>query len=564
MSGGTWYRRLFRGSDAKRARAFQKREQALMRIINDPKEQLFRQNAVAQNQPGLNRLVFGTLANESSNNWVSIPTEVLKGYSAWVTGGTGGGKTCLILWLIQQLLPRPEKPSIVIIIDLKAELASWVRDLALPLHLMSLDHQFRQQLLKKIIVIDPFSSTALPPLNLLKPETGVSPEVQAVEISLTIGEMLETGDRLGVRMLYVLKNLIMIGIEANLTLIQVRELILNEGFRNSIAPRLSPANREWLFVRLDKEPHATKYSLLARLDGLLMLEQTRLALSADTCVNFAGELTQPAVIIVDLGNPPAGAEPQVKLYGSLLFGRLGRAIFSRPVGNHSLPVYTIIDEFQDLLRNDQATLLERLITQARWKKVGFFLTHQSPAQIEAVSTSLLKIMRQNVTLEAHFRSDPDSVRHLVHMLPTTGRRRRILRPWEAAPTTTANMLMSPTEERQELAEDLCRLPQRYFWLNLKQPAWWGSPRLIKSPFVDFTQMNKGVQTIPAGILKTCNQGVLSVPINVLREKIRIKAQEMQPVNQEPISPDKFSNKKNKKSPQAPPSGTANLPFPEIG
>src|SRR5438132_7728655 len=215
-----------------------------------------------------------------------------------------------------------------------------------------------------------------------------------------------------------------------------------------------------------RENRASLEALRARLDSFLFLPQVRSALSAGECMSFGSALDH-GVTIIDLGNPPAGAERVAKFWAGVLIGRLSRAILSREVKDNSPHCLVVLEEFQEALQRFQAEQFARLLALARHKRVALLFVNQQPGQL---GTELTKLLRTNTGLECAFRCNYEDAQSLSHAFPI------------AAETTR------PAEARLALARQMTRLPRRSYYLWLKEASF--RAQLVRSPRLDLGELQE--------------------------------------------------------------------------
>ena len=249
------------------------------------------------------------------------------------------------------------------------------------------------------------------------------------------------------------------------------------------------AIRSYASQGFSRENRQTLEALLARLDTFLFLPETRLALSAETCVSFRDCLSS-GVTIIDVGDPPAGAERVARFWAGVLGGRLTRAILSRKVTDRTRPAWVIWEEFQEALGRSQTEQFGRLLALARYKKVALWFVNQQPAQVAAQEPALVRALRTNTGLEAAFRCNIEDARALAHALPMP----------EAG---------SAAEARQGLLEELTRLPDRTYLLWLKQARF--RAQKVRSPRLDLQSLSDAAKQCPQRLRARIRQGTVAVP-----------------------------------------------------
>jgi hypothetical protein len=411
--------------------------------------------------------------------WVGMPVEQFLSMHTWVTGATGSGKSYLVLGVLLQVLATETFPTVVL--DMKGELASLLLDLVVP---TLVDSSPGQELLDNLRVIRPFDREYVPELRITLPETGTDREVQAYMIADSLVEGL--GADLGARMSRICHKLVSLAIERNEPLTVVRTWLERPAFFSRCARESSdPTIRAYARGAFMRENQSSLDALLARLDEFLFLPATRLALSASRCLSFP-ECLERGLTIIDLGNPPAGAERVARFWGGVLVGRLMRAILSREVRKRSPQVCVVFEEFQETLAGRQAEQFGRLLALARHKRVALTFVNQQTAQLDP---TLVRLLRTNCGMEAIFRCNLEDARAVAHALPVPlGRGQR-------------------EEERQALLEELVRMPTRTFHLWLKEMPFRAVQ--VRSPRLDLASLEAARRRLsrPAG--ERIRQGVIA-------------------------------------------------------
>jgi hypothetical protein len=430
--------------------------------------------------------------------WVGLPIQDLATSRAWITGASGTGKSIWLLSLILSYLQEPGTGTLIVG-DFKGELADILVNIWLPLLACKKKDSARDRFLERIWIISPFSRY-LPELNVTLRNRDIPIELQAYDVANTVSNSLDNSNW-GIRMEGLLKHIVKLACELELPLPQIRKLLtggpsLAELVRRSEDQEL----REYFAFRFPNEAPATIHAIASRLDNLFLLPETRQVLSGRTMLDFSRLLEEKAIVIINLGNPQLGLEALSRFWGSLLLVKLSRAIMSRPIQTSTKPACIILDEFQVALNATQAESFERLLTQSRYKKVGFFLACQQVAQIAKVSPSLVSIMANNTTLQVCFRTD--EARHLEQALPVTGLRPR-REPGIPIPGE-GTRCMSSSEERKALLEDIARLPHRHFYLSLKGRH---QAQLLRTGSVDLAGARRQLEQVPSAVVERIQRGV---------------------------------------------------------
>lgn len=424
-----------------------------------------------------------------------------------VLGASGAGKTFFMLLL---LLLAVKAGVPVFVIDPKGELAELLLDRLLPGLLASMPPSDQRRLLAAIRVIDPFASCALPPLNPLVRDPSISVEVQAMDVAGSFDATVDAGA--GIRMETLLDWVLRLVIEVGGSFLTVRRAFEDLPVLDALV-RLSKDRDvvRYFLTRWASEPASSKLAVLARLDRLLALPQTRLSLGASSCVDFDAALTS-GVTVVNLGNAPAGLTEVATFWSTLVFTRLVRSIYRRPAtGAGVSPAIVLIDEWQSCLTRPFASSMEDVLARARSRKVFLWLCNQQRSQVEKVSGALWDVVAGQTAVQVLFRATIEDARAMRHLLPVTGRMRRPAPlPWARA--TPHEPYLTPSEEIEARVSEVARLPNRVaYWWDRRRPH----------PAVQFRTADLALpdpRQAPGAIRDAVRVGAIAVPVRELERQ----------------------------------------------
>lgn len=454
-----------------------------------------------------------SLSSEGRSYSVRLPEKDVRGGGHWlVTGATGSGKSYLVLGIILQLLRS--RPSGLVIIDMKGELAGLLRDVLIPGLIGGSDSPESAPLLRQLAVIAPFDDATTIPFQLLAREPRLPIEVQAHEVATTFGRTVASD--LGPLQQHLFRHALMLAIDVGLTLPDVAELLRDQTLLRGALERTSlEETKRYFAAQFGKERGTSVAGLLSRLDSITMYPSLRRMLRAPGMVRF-DRMLETAITIVDLGGAPAGMSELSRFFGQLIFNKLTRAIFARRVEQNTPPVAIIADEFQQLLTSEVARDFERILTLARSQRVFLWSIFQQAAQVEAVSSTLLRILRTNTNYQLLMRSDLEDARTLAHVLPTTGTAQRSREGFpdpRTAPTT-----MTVDEERRKLLEMVPSMPDRVGWFwerRAPHPA-----LLLRSARLDVERGRQAANRLSPELRTLIRSGVLAIPADELERAER--------------------------------------------
>lgn len=473
-------RRLLVRDDASRARRLH--AWAATRLSPAQERELALFEEVTRGDPSRDRILLGRARDAQGEPfWVGMPMGRFLGGHGWITGGTGTGKTYAALALQLAVLRRAAHPCVYF--DMKGEFAELLVNVVLP---AIAAHEKPYSV--NVRVIRPFDRRYLPLLRITRAEKGVSREVQAMVLASQLRDAL--GEDLGGRMLRVFLKLVALAIELDEPLVVLsRWLAQPDTFLRAATRSEDPELREYAWSQYQAENKLSIGALAARIDTFLHLPETRLALSAPSCLSFA-DCLESGVTVIDLGDPPAGAETIGRFWSGILIGRLARAILSREVSPGSPQVHVVLDEWQEALAVSQVEQFARLLSLARFKKVGLVFVNQAPAQVAERSPLLVRALRTNCNWTMTFRSSLEDARAMAHSLPLPEERRG-------------------SGGREELVEELTRLPDRDAMLWIRQAPF--RAQRVRSPRVDLDALRDRAATVPEGVREAIRQGTVALP-----------------------------------------------------
>ena len=439
------------------------------------------------------QLALGKVRQGAAETSLCLPLDTI-GRHALVTGSTGSGKSAFFLSVMLGVLTR--QPHVgVVLVDLKGETAQLLRDRFLPV----LAQQFQHIRPERLVAIEPFGPYGVG-LNPLRPMPGLSREVQANIVCHLVASLLDDG--LGPRMVGILSWLLRAAMEVNGGLHDVLRMLTDERYIAAVAERVQDEEvRGYLRRTFSAEPKASKESLRARLEWLLLLPQVRAMLCASDCVR-ARDLIESPIVIVDLGGAPQGMAALPQFIGGFIMQLITAAVFARPVTDSTHPVLLFVDEWQALVRSSVADF-ERLLSQARRWKVGVWLANQTMGQIEEVSHGLSRSLLVNTALRILFQPEVQDLKAVLPLIPISG---RCVNP------ELPDRLLSKQEEKQRLEEQLTQLPFRRAVLADKTI---GRADVIRTLSVPFDQTRQRAEALPQDYRERFRRGRFGQPIERL-------------------------------------------------
>ncbi len=463
-------------------------------------------------------------------------------------GQSGSGKSYFILLMLRALLERRALSSLFVL-DMKGELAELLTDLVLPGLAAALPPHEADAFLKRIVVIDPFSATHPPPLNVLVPDPGLPIAIQARDVAECFEAAAETDVTL--RMETIHDWLLRLVIETNRrvtrgkgSFLTVRRALQEPAVLEGLVRETRDADiTRYFLTRFPAEPKASRLALLARLDRFLALPMTQLSVGAKVCLDF-DRLLEDRIVILSLGRAPAGLQSVARFFAMVILTRFVRAIFRRPPRSHGFASLLVADEWQIALNPALAAEFESILTLARSRGVHLWLANQQLSQLDRHGAGLRSVVLGQTSLQVAFRLAPEDPRALRHLFPTTGTMRR-----QAVPgSTSGTPFLSPSEELEVRLAGAARLPNRVgYWSDRRKP--WGSV-LMRSGTLDLPHPG----SLPTQFVTQAQRGMVALTVADLEhmldeEEKRLDQLAAGPARQ-PVRP-----------PAAPPAPAAAAPAP---
>jgi hypothetical protein len=476
-------RRVLRPHEVERARENHRRtaEEEALHLRGDPS----RAAAHLRLHAARDGIVLGKARDGAGRPyWASVAARDLLRRHLAVTGSTGSGKSRWVAGLLFQLLRLVPEVALVLL-DFKGETAEWMRGDLVPAVLARGGSPVLVDQLRILRIGDP---ELIPCLRITEPEAGVSREVQAHALAATVEDV--AGEALRHRMNRICLKLGLLCLELREPLPRILAWLENPtSLRQAARRSADPELRRYLLTVFEEESAESRLALAARLDGLLMVPEIRLALSAPTCAPVP-EMLDRGVTVIDCGPRPGVPERASRLLGRLLLGRLTRAILSRQVTDESRPVVFALDEYQEGLGRGDIGELTRLLALSRSRLASLWLVTQAPSIASDLDPALPRAITTNCSLRAIFRANATDAGALEFALPSlleAGRR---------------------TRQRERLISEVTHLPQREFLLHLADEDF-GLVRL-RSPRVDLDRLHRLGEALPPDVRERVRRGTVSL------------------------------------------------------
>jgi hypothetical protein len=450
-------------------------------------------------------VLIGTARDSGGNEIpVRLPAEEIC-TNTLVQGTPGSGKTSFMISIVSRAL-REGAP--VGVIDCKSGFydaaLEWAGSVA-----YGLSEPERSAFIRRLVVVNPFSET-LVPLNICRVMHGTSPELQAFEVALAFSRMFD--ESIGFQMQNILRHLLMLLMESELSLVEAPEVLQNQLLRGILVDRSQhPQVKDYFTRTYPTVPAGSKDAILSRLQSLLLPESLRLSLGADELINFKEILDRGDPFFMFLGKGPGVPEEQVEVFGSLLLQLLFQGAFAGQ-NNQRRPYQIVCDEFFHLL--DAPSLAKRFetaLTTLRSFGVTLSLVMHNFAQI---SGTLRDTILGSSDMIALFRTSSSNAQKFGDFLP------------ELDPEIVAKAIEKTgkpphrMEVRSQLMERVQRLPNRHCYLYDRRRPY--RALLLRVP--DVPEPHEAVNISReqlAEFIEThgIGQGRLGLPKALLREQI---------------------------------------------
>lgn len=409
-----------------------------------------------------------------------LPLADLTGTFAWVTAGTGSGKSRFVASVVSELIALAEHGERVatIVFDLKGG-DDGLADLthrAVASLAMGMSGTRRRNFLAKVVTLRFFAGEFLPELQLLRREPAVAPVVQAQAVAEILDHAIQTN--LGARQANALGAILALAIEAGLSLLDLRYLLYDPKRIADLAAKSQiPEARLYVKTRFGRENAVTIDGLAARLDALLRVDAIKAALAGPHMFDFRRCFEPGTVTVIDLGSPPMGAESAKAALAAMVFTRLTWATFD-PTRTVQGATCVFADEIQECVKTP-STLdhLARLTSTGRAFSTGLWSIHQGAVQLPR---NLQELLEQNVQLRVVGRGSAAEAQAAAEWIPRTGRVPRPRLP--GTPPSERPEFLSDADELRMRVASLSRLERRHFLVGDRSASF--ASRIMVAPNMD--------------------------------------------------------------------------------
>lgn len=382
----------------------------------------------------------------------------------------------------------------------------------------ALEEPARSEFIRRLVVINPFAET-LVPFNVCRVMPETSPEVQAFDVTLVFKRLFD--DSMGIQMENILRHLVLLLMEAELSLVEAPLILQNDLLRDILVNRSQHQQvKDFFSHTFPRVPTGSKDALLVRLQSLVLAENLRLMLGADDLINFKEILDQGNPLFVFLGKGEGVPQEQVDIIGSLLLQFLFQGAFAKTSSRGRRPVQLVCDEFFHLLdAPDLAKRFGTALTTLRAFGVTLTLVMHNFMQIPPILKDTVLACSDVVGL---FRTSSSNARPFGDFLPD-------LDP-EIVEQAIRRTGKPPhkMEVKSQLTERIQRLPNRHcYFYDRRQPY---RALLIRVP--DLPHPHEAVNLSPEKLgefieSSGIRQGRLGLSKAVLRQQLERRQARLQ-------------------------------------
>lgn len=455
--------------------------------------------------------------NGANGSLVTLPLHQSRHSAILGTTGSGKSKSCEHQF-VEHLAAGVGIGEIDFKNDLHPMCMQWIGA-----HAHGMADAERIAFVRSLAVVNPFASTALPSFNVCHPFAGWSDEVQAYEITSSLGRLFDQG--LTFHQENVLRHLLLLLIEHRLSLVEAPEVIQDEVLRGVLVDRSrNEASRQFFHRTYADVPTVAKQALCTRLQSLLLPENVRLMLGADSIIDLRSVLEQHRPLLVFLGKGSGVPEEQVELLAGLFLNLFFQAAYS--ARRRHYPFTLLADKFFHILTPALTRRFNSALTTLRSYGVNLMLVFHTFTQVEP---ELRDAILGNCDTLAIFRTSGKNSDCLGDFLPTHD-------------SELAAELMRRSGEfpsyrvmRMAMIERLQRLPNRHcYWYDKRQPH-----RAVLMRVPDVPEPHQAIG-ISAGELDRfvrasgIEVGGCAVPKDTLRAQIAARRERLRQLVRPPI------------------------------
>lgn len=381
----------------------------------------------------------------------------------------------------------------------------------------------RPAFIRRLAIVNPFAADALPPFNVCQEFAGWSREVQAYEVTKSLSRLFDQG--LTFHGENVLRHLLILLMEQRLSLVEAPDVLQDELLRAMLVEHSrNDGVREFFHRTYAEVPLVAKQALCTRLQSLLLPENVRLMLGADSIIDLRTILDRGQPLLAFFGKGGGVPEEQAEMLAGLFLNLFFQAAYS--TSGRTRPYTMMLDEFFHILTPALTRRFNSALTTLRSYGVNLMLILHTFSQVEA---SLRETILGNCDALGIFRTSGKNAEWLGDFLPNHDPE------LAAAMLRRSGEFPSSRTMRAAMIERLQRLPNRQcFWYDRRQPH-----RAILMRVPDVPEPHEAVR-LSAGELDRFIQdnaihvGGYALPKTVLRGQIAARQERLRQLMRPPI------------------------------
>jgi hypothetical protein len=244
-----------------------------------------------------------------------------------------------------------------------------------------------------------------------------------------------------------LRHALLTAASAGLTLYDVKQLLVNPGFRGRIVSGIHDYDLVQFWGRLEQGPDNAVDSVVNKLDGFVGSRAIRNIVGQTEGLDVGSVVRDSKIMLVPLPSAVLG-EANAAMLGSLIVSQVWQHIRLREHGQRP-PMFFVLDEFQNFL--NLSISMEDAFAQARSYKLGLIVANQHTGQFG--SSVLSTVMNNARTKMAFGVSSQDAGKLREQLAPLSAYELQALGQYEVAlqvmtptglaPVTTARTAPPP-------------------------------------------------------------------------------------------------------------------------
>lgn len=213
-------------------------------------------------------------------------------------------------------------------------------------------------------------------------------------------------DQWGSRLERILRYSVLTAALNNLTLYDVKALLVNKDFRQRIVRQTKDGEARQFWRWLDDSSDTFIDSVINKLDGFLGSRAIRNIVAQTDGLDVPQVVRDGKILLVPLPSSELG-EKNAAMIGSMVVAQLWQEV---RLGNYAdrAPIDLVLDEGQTYL--GMAVSVEELLDQARKYKLGVQFAHQ---RIDQLTSNMRSALAANASTKISFRVDKESATKLV-------------------------------------------------------------------------------------------------------------------------------------------------------